>query len=142
MVRTFGRWTVGVAACAFGLLFTAGAILAEPRPAEDFASVHDIMKKGHGGKKSLLNQIKAGAKDEKWDDIAKPAKELKKFGEELGKNKVEKGETASWTKLSGEYKTMMLAIADGVEKKDQKATNEALGKMNKSCKACHDSHKE
>lgn len=142
MVRTFGRWTVGVAACAFGLLFTAGAILAEPRPAEDFASVHDIMKKGHGGKKSLLNQIKAGAKEEKWDDIAKPAKDLKKFGEELGKNKPEKGDDDSWKKLTKEYAGNMTAIADGVEKKDQKATTEALGKMNKSCKACHDSHKE
>ncbi len=140
MVRQFGRRLVGLAAFAFGVLFTAGAILAEPRPAEDFASVHDIMKKGHG-KKGLLNQIKDGVKTEKWDDLAKPAAELKKYGADLGKNQPDKGEDASWKKLSGEYKTMMLAIADGVEKKDAKATNEALTKMNKSCKACHDGHK-
>jgi cytochrome c556 len=140
MVRTFGRWTVGVAACAFGLLLTAGAIIAEPRA--DVTSIEDIMKKGHAGKKSLLNQIKAGAKEEKWDDIAKPAKDLKKFGEELGMNKPEKGDDISWKKLTQEYATNTTAIADGVEKKDQKATTEALGKMGKSCKACHDSHKE
>lgn len=140
MVRQYGRLLVGVVACAFGVLFTAGAILAEPRPADDFASVHDIMKKGHG-KKGLLNQVKEGVKGEKWDDLAKPAAELKKFGDDLGKNKPDKGEDASWGKLTGEYKTMMLAIASGVEKKDAKATNEALTKMNKSCKACHDGHK-
>ena len=140
MVRQSGRLVVGVVACTFGVLFTAGAILATPRPVEDFASAHDIMKKGHG-KKGLLTQIKDGVKAEKWDDIAKPAAELKKFGEELGKNKPEKGEDASWKKLTGDYKTMMLSIAEGVEKKDAKATNEALGKMSKSCKACHDGHK-
>ncbi len=140
MVRQFGRRLVGVAACTFGVLFTAGAILAEPRPAEDFATTHDIMKKGHG-KKGLLNQIKAGAAAEKWDDIVKPAAELKKYGEDLGKNAPDKGEDASWKKLCGEYKTMTLAIAAGVEKKDKVATGEALTKMNKSCKACHDEHK-
>ena len=53
----------------------------------------------------------------------------------------EKGDAASWKKLTASYKTMMLAIAEGVEKKDAKATNDALAKMQKSCKACHDEHK-
>ena len=140
MVRQSGRWLVGVAACAFGVVFTAGAILAEPRLAEATSTVEEIMKKGHG-KKGLLNQVKAGAAAEKWEDLVKPAAELRKYGEDLGKNKPEKGEDASWMKLTAGYKTMMLAIADGVEKKDKAATSEALTKMNKSCKACHDQHK-
>ena len=140
MLRKFGRWTVGVVACGFGLLFSAGAMLAEPK-ADDFASIHDIMTKGHQGKKSYLAVIKEGVKAEKWDDIAEPAKKLKKFGEDLGKNKPDKGESDSWKKLNEEYKKTMVAIGDGVEKKDAKATNEALTKMGKSCKSCHDSHK-
>ena len=140
MVRQSGRWLAGVAACACGVLFTAGAILAEPRPLE-VTGIEEIMKKGHAGKKSLLNVVKAGVKEEKWDGLADPAKTLKKYGEELGKNKPDKGDDASWKKLTTEYGATMTAIADGIEKKDQKATNEALGKMSKSCKACHDQHK-
>ncbi len=140
-MRTLGRWGVGVAAVVGGLFLTAGALVAEPKAA-DFASIHDIMKTGHGGKKSLLNQIKAGVKDGDWDKIDKAAKTLKKYGEDLGKNTPEKGEAGSWKKLSGEYSKTMLAIAEGVEKKDAKATNAGLAKMQKSCKACHDVHKE
>jgi len=140
MVRQTGRWVLGVAACAGGLLLTAGAILAEPRPADPMG-IEDIMKKGHAGKKSLLNVVKAGVKEEKWDSLVEPAKSLKSFGEDLGKNKQEKGDDASWKKLTTEYAANMTAIADGVEKKDQKAANEALTKMGKSCKACHDQHK-
>jgi hypothetical protein len=141
MVRTLGRWGVGVAAVVGGLFLTAGALVAEPKAA-DFASIHDIMKTGHGGKKSLLNQIKAGVKDGNWAEIEKPAKTLKKYGEELGKNTPDKGDAASWKKLTASYQTMMTDIAEGVEKKDAKATNAALAKMQKSCKACHDNHKE
>ena len=140
MVRQFGRRLAGVATCAFGVLFTAGAILAEPRPAEP-VGIEEIMKKGHAGKKSLLNGVKAGVKEEKWDTLTDTAKSLKTFGEDLGKNKQEKGDDASWKKLSAEYATNMTAIADGIEKKDAKATNDALAKMSKSCKTCHDQHK-
>ena len=140
MVRQSGRLVAGVVACTFGVLFTAGAILAEPRPADPMG-IEDIMKKGHAGKKSLLNVVKAGVKEEKWDTLTDAAKSLKAFGEDLGKNKPEKGDDASWKKLTTEYATNMTAIAGGIEKKDAKATNEALGKMSKSCKACHDGHK-
>ena len=140
MVRQTGRWVVGVMACVGGVLFTAGAILAEPRPADPMG-IEDIMKKGHAGKKSLLNVVKAGVKEEKWDSLTDTAKSLKSFGEDLGKNKPEKGDDASWKKLSAEYATNMTGIAAGIEKKDAKATNDALATMGKSCKACHDQHK-
>ena len=49
--------------------------------------------------------------------------------------------TKAWKKLSAVYATNMTAIADGIEKKDAKATNDALATMGKSCKSCHDQHK-
>jgi cytochrome c556 len=140
MLRKLARLTLAGVACTFGMLFTVGAILAEPRE-DKVTSIHDIMAKGHGGKKALLKQIGEGVKAEKWDDIAKAAKEIKTFGEDLGKNKPEKGDEASWKKLTEVYKKTTAAIAEGVEKKDAKATNTALGTMGKSCKSCHDVHK-
>jgi cytochrome c556 len=104
-------------------------------------SIEEIMSKGHSGKKSLLNKIKDGLKSEKWEAIAEPAKEFKSFGEDLGKNKPPRGDMASWKKLSEEYKSTTAAIATAVEKKDAKAANDAVAKMGKSCKTCHDSHK-
>ena len=38
-------------------------------------------------------------------------------------------------------KIVDVALAKGVEKKDQKAANEALTKIGKSCMTCHDQHK-
>lgn len=99
------------------------------------------MKTGHSGKKSLLNQIKTGVKAEKWDDIQKAGKTLKKYGEDISKNTPEKGEADSWKTLTKSYKEMVTEIAEGIEEKDAKKTNAGLAKMQKSCKACHDNHK-
>jgi len=137
MVRKLGRLAVGSLVCGFACVFTVGVFAAEDKPTD----ISTIMKKGHQGKTSYLNKIKDGVKAEKWDDIAKITKELKQFGEDLGKNKPEKGEADSWKKLSGEYKKNTAAVAAGVEKKDAKAVNEALGAIGKSCAACHNPHK-
>lgn len=138
--RVLGLMAVGVLAAGF----TAGAEAQDDKKEDkkvDPLTAHTIMHEGHMGKKSLLNVIKAGVKDEKWDDIEKPAKRVKEFGAALGKVKPEKGSDESWKKLTAEYKKTTAAIAEGVEKKDQKKSNDALGKMFKSCKACHDEHK-
>jgi cytochrome c556 len=139
MIRKLARWSAAAVVCTFSFLFVVGAVTA--KPLAEPTSVHDIMAKGHAGKKSLFAQLKEGVKGEKWDDIAKAAKTLKTYGEDLGKNKVEKGDEASWKKLAEEYKKTTVAIAEGVEKKDQKAATKALETLGKSCKACHDVHK-
>jgi cytochrome c556 len=139
MIRTLTRRLLVLTVCSLGLFLAAGNVTAEPLA--DPVSIHDIMAKGHAGKKSLLSKIKEGVKGEKWDDIAKEAKTFKSYGEDLGKNKPEKGDEASWKKLAEEYKKTTAAIAEGVEKKDQKAATKALETMGKSCKACHDVHK-
>ncbi|MGL6075149.1 MAG: cytochrome c [Fimbriiglobus sp.] len=139
MIRKLARWSAAGVVCTLSFLFVVGAVTA--KPLAEPTSIHDIMAKGHAGKKSVLNQIKEGVKGEKWDDIAKAAKTFKTYGEDLGKNKPEKGDEESWKKLAAEYKKTTAAIAEAVEKKDQKAANKALETMGKSCKACHDIHK-
>ncbi|OWK36615.1 cytochrome c [Fimbriiglobus ruber] len=104
-------------------------------------SIKEIMKKGHQGTKSLLSGIKAEVKGEKWDEASTNAKLLKDFGEALGQNKPAKGDEDSWKKLSEKYKTNTAAVADAVEKKDAKATADALGVIGKSCGECHMAHK-
>ncbi len=138
--RVLGLVAVGVLAAGF----TAGADARDDKKDDkktDPLTAHAIMHEGHMGKKSLLNVIKAGVKAEKWDDIEKPAKRVKEFGAALGKVKPEKGSAESWKKLTAEYEKTTASIAEGVEKKDQKKANDALTKMGKSCKACHDEHK-
>jgi hypothetical protein len=105
------------------------------------ATISEIMKKGHAGAKSLIKGIGAQVKEGKWSDAEDGAKTLKFFGESLGKNKPNKGDDESWKKLSGEYKDQTVAVFEGVEKKDAKAAGDALGKIGKSCKGCHDMHK-
>ena len=138
MVRTLGRFAVGGAFGAVVCILAVGAVFAddEKKPTD----VSTIMIKGHG-KSGYLNKIKDGVKTEKWDDIAKAAKELKAFGEDLGKNVPEKGEADSWKMLSEAYKKSTADVAAAVEKKDAKAANEALGKIGKSCGSCHNKHK-
>ena len=105
------------------------------------AEIETIMDEGHAGKKSLLNKIKAGIKDEKWGEITKDAAKLRQFGSDLGKNTPPKGTDASWTILTKGYKEITEEIAKGVDDKDKTAANKAVGTLTKSCKACHAQHK-
>jgi len=122
---------------AFGL----GSVALAANKAEKL-SVEDIMSEAHNKKKGVTPKIATAVKDEKWDDAAKPANRLKELGEELSKTSVEKGSKESWKKLSEEYKTTTASVADGVKKKDKKATEDALMKLGKSCDACHEAHRD
>jgi cytochrome c556 len=104
-------------------------------------TIKEIMKKGHAGTKSLIKGVAAQVKAGEWDEAQNGAKTLKTFGEALGKNKPEKGDDASWKKLTDEYKDNTAAVAEAAEKKDAKGVTSGLGKIGKSCKTCHDSHK-
>ncbi len=133
-------------AVALGAALAAGADDKKTDDKKEVLDAHAIMHEGHQGDKktktkSTLKIIEAGVKEKKWDDIQKPAKRVKEFGEALGKVDPEKGSKESWKKLTDEYKKTTAAIAEGVEKKDEKQATEALAKMTKSCGACHKQHK-
>ena len=139
MFRKIGQVAVAAMIAAFGVVVSVGAIVAQDK--KETPTIKEIMAEAHKGKKSLIAKLKAGVKEEKWDDIAKDSEKFKEFGVALGKNKPEKGEAESWKDLTTEYKKSTSAVAKSVAKKDQKAANEALDKIGKSCKTCHDSHK-
>jgi len=125
-----------VALVAFALTVSVGGLFAAD---DKVPTISEIMKVGHAGGKSLITKIKTSVKGAKWDDAKAPADALKVFGEALGKSKPEKGDAASWKKLSAKYLESTAAVAAGVEKKDAKAVTTALGKIN--CAECHKVHK-
>lgn len=132
------RKTVRAAVMAVGL--AAGAFTLQVVAADDVPSIHDIMEEGHSGKKSYMAKVVAAVKDGKLDDAAAPAKKLAANGAALGKNKPEKGDAASWKKLSELYAEQTAAVSAAAGKKDAAATTAALDALKKSCKACHDAH--
>jgi hypothetical protein len=135
------RVAAALAVGGLALAFSVGSQAADDKKDDKVPTIKEIMKKGHQGTKSLLKGIGAQAKEGKWDDAADGAKTLKAFGEALGKNKPEKGSDESWKKLTDAYKDNTKTVFDAVEKKDATATADALGKIGKSCKGCHDQHK-
>src|SRR5262245_52508403 len=104
-------------------------------------SIEDIMKQGHNKTKGLVKLINDEVKAGKWDAAKKDSTRLKGFGETLGTLKPEKGDEASWKKLTDKYKEQTAAVAAAADKEDAKATTDALGTIGKSCKECHDAHR-
>ncbi len=142
MVRKITRFALCFSAGLLAISLCVGGLSAEDKKDDKIPSVEEIMKKGHAGKNSLINKIKASTKAEKWEDSQKSAGEMKAFGEALGKNKVPMGDAASWKKLSEKYMKITAEVSEGADKKDAKAVDTALGLLGKSCKECHDAHKE
>jgi cytochrome c556 len=103
--------------------------------------ISEIMIKGHKGTDAFLAKIKSEVKGEKWEDATSHAKALAVFGEALGKNKPPKGDEKSWKDLTEKYSANTKAVLAGVEKKDAKAANTALGAIGGSCGGCHKAHK-
>ena len=132
-----------------GLALVAGLIcvpFVEMSAADDkVADVSTIMKKNNGGKKSNGKLIDAALKsgDVKWDEVAKLAKDYNKYAADLPKNTPDKGDKASWDKLSKAYADEAKKLDEAAGKKDLDATKAAIATLIKpaTCKACHDVHK-
>lgn len=103
-------------------------------------STKDIMKKVPG-KEGLCAKTVAAAKADKWEDAQKLGKELKEYGEALGKNKAKKGDKDSWEKHTKGFSEIMTEIADATDKKDKDAVAAGAKKFGGSCMDCHKAHK-
>lgn len=125
-----------------GLLLAAGAASAgnglRPDKPKD---ISEIMKKGHAGKKALLNVIGNDLKAEKWDDVKKNTEVMKVYGETIGEFEPPKGDKASWKKMTDKYKEDTGAMFKAAEKKDAAGTEKHLKAIQNSCKGCHSAHK-
>jgi cytochrome c556 len=135
MSRWIRRSLVAVVISAFAI--TAANVNATEDKAWD---IETVMKKLMN-KKGAIEKSKAAVKEGKWEDAAKLAKDIKKGGEDLGKNAVPKGEKESWEKLTKSFAENTKAMSDAVEKKDKEAFEKAAKAVGGSCKSCHDSHK-
>jgi uncharacterized protein YdeI (YjbR/CyaY-like superfamily) len=143
MLRKFTKAMLfGVLGFVVVVLTSSTTVTAEDKKDkkdEKVPTIKEIMQKGHKGTDAYITQLKAAAKDGKWDDAKELAKTLAFFGENLGKNKAPIGAADSWEKLTKKYAESTKAAYKGAEDKDAKAVEKALGMIN--CGECHTPHR-
>ncbi len=112
--------------------------------AEDPSSIEDVMIKAHKNKTGLRDQIAAELKKASpdWPEVQKKTKEFAKLAGTLSKFKPEKGDLASWKKLSEAYAGEVKSLDDAAGKKDKDLATKANDKLKMSCTPCHDVHRE
>jgi hypothetical protein len=136
MLRKFMKM---VLAGTLGMMVVVVAIGSTSTAAEDkTADVSTIMKKSFG-KGGLKSSISTAAKDGKWDDAKKLAKEWTELSAAIGKNKAPKGDAKSWEEHSTKFTDSTKAVLKATEDKDATAVTKSVGSFN--CMGCHKAHK-
>jgi hypothetical protein len=135
-VSLFASIGVVAAALSFGAGSTALAQKDEKLP-----TISDIMLKGHKGAEAYLAKIGAAAKGGNWNEAQTHAKGLAYFGETIIKLDPPKGDKKSWEEQAKLYEKNTKAVYKATQDKDAKATQVALGVVQKSCAGCHKPHK-
>ena len=104
--------------------------------------IEGIMEKGFK-KGGLRHQISAEIDKDKpnWADIEKNAQDLQKLCGELCKEKQPQGEADSWKKLTEALTKNVKTLGEAAGKKDHAGAKTIIGKINGSCKECHDIHR-
>lgn len=120
-------------------------ILATSAPAsadDKNPTTEEIMKKlnGKNGSHKLIGKALDAGPD--WDTITKHAKIYADLAALLEKNKPEKGDAASWKKLSEAYAKDAKTLSDAAAKKDTEKVKETFGKLKESCDTCHENHRD
>ena len=138
-MRMIRRAIAALAVGAFALALAVSGVSA--KSTADAWETSDIMKKLNNKTKGAIAKATAAVKDGKWEDAAKMSETLK-HGEDLAKNKQNKGDKESWDKLTKAYGENTKAMVSAIDKKDKDAFEKAAkGVGPASCKACHDAHK-
>jgi cytochrome c556 len=120
-------------------------ILATSAPAsadDKNPTTEEIMKKlnGKNGSHKLIGKALDAGPD--WETITKHAKIYADLAALLEKNKPEKGDAASWKKLSEAYAKDAKTLSDAAAKKDTEKVKETFGKLKESCDTCHENHRD
>lgn len=123
-----------------GVIITGAYSTADAKAAAA-AGIEDIMKKSFNKKSGVCPKIGPAAKEGKWDEAQKLAKELAECGAALPGNKCPMGDEKSWEKLTKQFVAETKAVAAACEKKDAAGVEAALKTLGASCKACHDAHR-
>jgi hypothetical protein len=136
MVRKMLR--AGVFA-ALGMIAVMASYGVATTAEDKTADVKTIMDKSFKNKDSFKATISADAKEGKWDDAKKLAKDWVDLSASIGKNKPAKGDDASWQEQCKKFVDSTKAVYDATDSKDAKAVGKALGSFN--CGGCHKAHR-
>jgi cytochrome c556 len=117
---------------------TVGAF--EDKPADTEAIMKALFKKGAGSKSAILKaQSEAASPD--WSAIQKTTKEFAELGSALGKGEPEKGDKASWGKLTGKFAKDTAALDESAQARNLASLQAAQKTIGASCKSCHNTHR-
>lgn len=128
--------SVSVALSALTLVAASGAAAWND-------TIENIMEKGFK-KGGLRQQIgKEFDKDKPdWAALVTKTKDFKGLVEQLGKQQPPKGDAESWKTHTMLVLSEAQTLCECAEKKDQSKAKATVQKINDSCKACHDAHRE
>src|SRR5262245_35822018 len=118
MVRTKLRIAALAAITAGIAVILTGAFSTADAKANAAAGVEDIMKKSFNKKSGVCPKIGPAAKEGKWDEAQKLAKDLAECGSALPATACPMGDAKSWTTLTNKFAVDTKAVAAACEKKD------------------------
>jgi cytochrome c556 len=104
-------------------------------------TVKKIMQKSFGGKMNYKTRTAKAVKDKDWDTASKEASAWLKHAKKLPDLKPPRGDAEGFKKQANTLVKTLTTLNDGIDKKEAKVGNGALGKINSSCKACHDNYR-
>ena len=128
-------WTKLVAGAT---ILAAGVAVAAPA-----MTVKDIMNRLNKGPGALTTVLKKELQNgtPAWPDIQKQTKEYVELVSVLGQSEPPKGESTSWTRMTGQYASVAKELDAAAEHQDRSAALAAHGKLVKTCNACHKAHR-
>lgn len=104
--------------------------------------IEEIMEKGFkkGGVRHKINS-EIDKDKPNWTEVQKQTKELNEMCGKLCKEKQPQGDAASWKKLTESLAKDAKTLNEAAGRRDQASAKTAIGKINGSCKECHDLHR-
>jgi cytochrome c556 len=135
VIKRFAMMMAGVAAL-LGVAGLAGAQDDKPTIKQAMGKLH---KAGTGALPSIKKSLAAETPD--WKGIKKTNKLIADLSAAITELEPPKGDQADYTKQSKAYATNAKSLKDAADKEDAAAAKAAFGKLNTSCKSCHDVHK-
>jgi cytochrome c556 len=128
--------TMTAVACYLTLLAVAtGAGLSD--------NIETIMEKGFkkgGLRHQMFSEIEKDKPD--WSGVQHKAKAFQALCDQLGKQTPPKGESQSWKTHTQYVGVEAKTLSECATQKDQAKVKAALQKINASCTACHEAHRE
>jgi cytochrome c556 len=123
------------------LALSAAAVLSQ---AHKPPTNREIMAKLNRGPNALTGSLMRDLRDDEpdWPEVQEQVRDYVKLTAALTKNGPPKGDKASWERLTRAYNADAIALSNAVRKRDRRGAQAVLGRINKSCDACHQVHKE